>query len=98
MRLTRYNWCDRCDERVELVPMAGGKAMTRGNHDVSDAIREIEQVEDKLAKLVRESERSAEGSSETPVIQTEKINELREELTESRADVVEALIVVFVDE
>jgi len=26
-KTTRYNWCDRCDERVELVPMAGGKAM-----------------------------------------------------------------------
>lgn len=66
--------------------------MTRGNHEVSDAIREIEQVEDNLAKLVRESKRSAEGCTETPVIQTEKINELREQLTESRAAVVDALI------
>ena len=27
VRTTRYNWCDNCDDRVELVPMAGGKAM-----------------------------------------------------------------------
>ena len=26
MTVTRYNWCDRCDDRVELVPMAGESA------------------------------------------------------------------------
>lgn len=97
-----YSWWHLTTEQdidVEIMPQlasdgAGSRNenMTRGDHDVSDAIAGIEQVEDKLAALVRESQRSAEGSSETPVIQTEKINELREQLTESRAAIVDRLV------
>ena len=27
MTLTQYDYCTRCDDRVELVPVAGGEAL-----------------------------------------------------------------------
>jgi uncharacterized paraquat-inducible protein A len=27
MTLTEYDWCARCDDRVELVPVAAGEAL-----------------------------------------------------------------------
>jgi uncharacterized paraquat-inducible protein A len=27
MTLTQYDYCERCDDRVELVPVAGGEAL-----------------------------------------------------------------------
>jgi len=66
--------------------------MKRGNTDVNEAVQKLEQVEDELAAAVRNSKREAGGSTETPVIQAKHIDDLRDKLTQARADLVSALL------
>jgi len=60
--------------------------------DIYDALQEIERVEDELAAAVRNSKREADGGTETPVIKTKHIDDLRDDLTRARADLVDALL------
>lgn len=66
--------------------------MTRDKTDIGEAVLKLEKVEDELAGAVRDAKQHAEGSSETPVIQAEEVDDIRDKMTKARADIVSALL------